>query len=104
RLGGEEFAALCPRVGGEAALAFAEEMRAAVAAIAFPQAPVDLDVTISIGVALFDGTRCHDVASWLHAADRAMYVAKARGRDQIVVAQAVTELLSQAGADPQPAE
>ncbi|MGH8145541.1 MAG: diguanylate cyclase domain-containing protein [Rhodanobacteraceae bacterium] len=47
RLGGEEFAALCPRVGGEAALALAEEMRMAVAAIAFPQAPADLDVTIT---------------------------------------------------------
>lgn len=59
-------------------------------------APGNLEVTISVGVALFDGNRCHDVGSWLRSADDAMYAAKARGRDQVVVAQAVDDLLSQA--------
>ena len=94
RLGGEEFVALCPHLGGTEALALAEEMRAAVIALQFPDAPDDLDVTISIGMALFDGSRCHDIGSWLHAADEAMYAAKARGRDQIVVAQEVDQMLS----------
>jgi diguanylate cyclase (GGDEF)-like protein len=69
-------------------------MRAAVGSLQFPDAPDDLDVTISIGMALFDGNRCHDIGSWLHAADEAMYAAKARGRDQIVVAQEVDQMLS----------
>lgn len=98
RLGGEEFIVLCPRIGGAAALQLAGEMRAAIAGLEFPNAPDDLDVTISIGMALFDGIRCHDVGSWLRAADDAMYAAKARGRDQIVVAQQVGSLLQQAGA------
>ncbi|HET7610222.1 MAG TPA: diguanylate cyclase [Rhodanobacteraceae bacterium] len=98
RLGGEEFIVLCPRIGGAAALQLAREMRAAIAGLEFPNAPDDLDVTISIGMALFDGMRCHDVGSWLRAADDAMYAAKARGRDQIVVAQQVGSLLQQAGA------
>lgn len=98
RLGGEEFIVLCPRVGGAAALQLAGEMRAAIAGLEFPNAPDDLEVTISIGMALFDGMRCHDVGSWLRAADDAMYAAKARGRDQVVVAQAVGHLLQQAGA------
>jgi diguanylate cyclase (GGDEF)-like protein len=98
RLGGEEFIVLCPRVGGAAALQLAGEMRVAIAGLEFPNAPDDLEVTISIGMALFDGTRCHDVGSWLRAADDAMYAAKARGRDQVVVAQEVGHLLQQVGA------
>lgn len=103
RLGGEEFIVLCPRIGGAQALQLAEAMRVAVGDLVFPNAPNELEVTISIGVALFDGNRSHDVGSWLRSADNAMYAAKARGRDQIVVAQAVSDLLSQAGAGPQPA-
>lgn len=98
RLGGEEFIVLCPRIGGAASLQLAEDMRAAIAGLEFPNAPDDLEVTISIGVALYDGMRCHDVGSWLRAADDAMYAAKARGRDQVVVAQEVGHLLRQAGA------
>lgn len=100
RLGGEEFVVLCPHLGGSEALRLAEEMRTAIGALAFPDAPDGLDVTISVGMALFDGTRCHDVGSWLRAADDAMYAAKARGRDQVVFAQAVEEMLQQAGATP----
>ena len=81
-----------------AALQLADEMRTAIAGLEFPNAPDDLEVTISIGMALFDGMRCHDVGSWLRAADDAMYAAKARGRDQVVVAQEVGQLLQQAGA------
>ncbi|HJR10176.1 MAG TPA: diguanylate cyclase [Rhodanobacteraceae bacterium] len=101
RLGGEEFVVLCPRLGGSDALRLAEEMRAAIGALAFPDAPDGLDVTVSVGMALFDGTRCHDVGSWLRAADDAMYAAKARGRDQVVFAQEVEEMLQQVGATPQ---
>jgi diguanylate cyclase (GGDEF)-like protein len=103
RLGGEEFVVLCPRLGGAEALRLAEDMRTAVAALVFPDAPENLEVTISIGMALFDGTRCHDVGSWLRAADDAMYAAKARGRDQVVVAHEVEQMLQQLSATPRPA-
>ena len=98
RLGGEEFIVLCPRISAAAALQLAGDMRVAIAGLEFPNAPDDLEVTISIGMALFDGMRCHDVGSWLRAADDAMYAAKARGRDQVVVAKEVGILLQQVGA------
>jgi diguanylate cyclase (GGDEF)-like protein len=103
RLGGEEFVVLCPRLGGSEALRLAEEMRAAIGALVFPDAPDNLDVTISVGMALFDGTRCHDAGSWLRAADDAMYAAKARGRDQVAYAQEVEQMLQQVGATPRTA-
>jgi diguanylate cyclase (GGDEF)-like protein len=102
RLGGEEFVVVCPHLGGEAALALAQDLRHAVAGLAFPDAPDELAVTISVGVALFDGVRCHDAGSWLRAADDAMYAAKARGRDQIAVAHEVGQLLRQARATAAP--
>ncbi|MGH8113287.1 MAG: diguanylate cyclase, partial [Rhodanobacteraceae bacterium] len=103
RLGGEEFVVLCPDMGGAAALQLAEEMRATMRSLQLPNAPDDLAPTISIGVALFDGMRCHDLGSWMGTADRAMYAAKSRGRDQVVVAHAVNELLKRTVTDAQPA-
>ena len=84
RIGGEEFAVLCPRLGAEAGLRLAETLRAGVAALSLPAA-VPLDhITVSIGVALFDGNRCHDLGSWMRAADAALYSAKSFGRDRVV--------------------
>ncbi|MEO8997641.1 MAG: GGDEF domain-containing protein [Rhodanobacter sp.] len=84
RIGGEEFAVLCPKLGAEAGLRLAETLRAGVAALSLP-ATVPLDhITISIGVALFDGHRCHDLGSWMRAADTALYSAKSFGRDRVV--------------------
>jgi diguanylate cyclase (GGDEF) domain len=84
RIGGEEFAVLCPALGAEAGLRLAETLRAGVARLSLP-AEVPLDhITVSIGVALFDGDRCHDLDSWMHAADAALYSAKTFGRDRVV--------------------
>ncbi|WP_140649416.1 GGDEF domain-containing protein [Rhodanobacter glycinis] len=84
RIGGEEFAVLCPRLGAEAGLRLAETLRAGVAALPLP-ATVLLDhITVSIGVALFDGSQCHDLSSWMKAADAALYSAKSFGRNRVV--------------------
>jgi two-component system, cell cycle response regulator len=99
RYGGEEFIVLLPDTGEEGAAATAERIRAAVAA-----APVrtslpgvtattggpavePLDITCSVGVSTLPehGTT---VAALLRAADAAMYSAKQRGRDRVVVAGA----------------
>lgn len=84
RIGGEEFAVLCPKLGAEAGLRLAETLRAGVAALSLPAAVPLEHITVSIGMALFDGHRCHDLDSWMRAADAALYSAKSFGRDRVV--------------------
>jgi diguanylate cyclase (GGDEF)-like protein len=89
RIGGEEFAVLCPRFGAEAGMRLAETLRAGVAAMALPPDVQVERITVSIGVALFDGMRCHDLSSWMRAADAALYSAKSFGRDRVVASALV---------------
>ena len=84
RLGGEEFAVLCPASGRVAALAMAEELRIAVSQVTVRDLPAPAQVTASIGVAVFDGKGSLD--DWMRAVDRALYAAKARGRNCVVEA------------------
>lgn len=86
RLGGEEFVLLCPDIAPEHALLHADRMRAALASVRVTHASVDLPpVTVSCGVAFspHHGLRVEHV---LAAADRALYQAKAEGRDCTVLA------------------
>ncbi len=80
RFGGEEFLVLLPDTDAEGAAAVAEDLRAAVAAKPFPVGRLALPVTVSIGWA----TRGDEDAERLVArADRALYAAKASGRDRV---------------------
>jgi diguanylate cyclase (GGDEF)-like protein len=89
RLGGEEFGVLCPYIGGEAGLHLAEQMRADVAKLEFPQMQQVARITISVGLALFDGVRNINSDTWLRSADAALYSAKAHGRNRVVASAAV---------------
>lgn len=86
RYGGEEFAVILPDTGKEGAAALAEKMRAAVRELAIPHkrsetAPV---VTISVGVAAASRAKLEMAAERLiDEADKALYDAKSRGRDQV---------------------
>lgn len=80
RFGGDEFAALLVDAG-DAAGRVGERLRQAISDAA---ERAGIDVTVSVGVARPAGARVtfHDALS---AADRALYVAKAAGRDRVVV-------------------
>lgn len=85
RFGGDEFVIVCEDAGGAAeALEVAERLRGAVAAPVVIGAD-SFTITVSIGVAIAaDGLQSADAL--LQAADRAMYEAKAAGRDGISLA------------------
>lgn len=80
RYGGDEFAVLLPETSEPAALAVAERIRAAVAVQVHAWAPA-LRVTVSVGVAEAMGEP--DLEAWLDQADRALYAAKAAGRNAV---------------------
>ncbi len=84
RVGGDEFVVLLPATRAADAVRIAERVREAVAASALSGRPDDPRVTTSVGVA--ELPRRADAGDTREAADRALYAAKARGRDRVVAA------------------
>ena len=87
RYGGEEFIVLLPETEASGALAYAEKIRALIAANDYPfrdKQPLGC-VSISGGVASFpdDGS---DVESLIKAADVALYRCKESGRNRVAIA------------------
>ena len=83
RYGGEEFALMLPETGIEGALALAERIRSEVSARPLAiSAERSIAVTASLGVGAFpeDGA---DVESLMACADKALYRAKAGGRNAV---------------------
>jgi diguanylate cyclase (GGDEF)-like protein len=85
RLGGEEFLVLLPGADREQAVLRAEEMRRGVAAVVHAFGGERIQVTVSAGVAVRPGDGV-SAGTLLEAADRALYIAKATGRDRVVAA------------------
>lgn len=79
RFGGEEFAILLPRCTLQEAGNRAESLRAQVEAMR----PAGHAITISIGLASTSTRPDLDLTQLLTQADRALYAAKARGRNQV---------------------
>jgi diguanylate cyclase (GGDEF)-like protein len=82
RYGGEEFAVLLPGLSATDALAVAEKIRLKVAL--WSEEPEV--TTVSIGVASLIPVATVDWSELLGAADKALYAAKANGRNQSVLA------------------
>jgi len=85
RHGGEEFLILLPHASRDAACAAAERLRQAAGALRLPAFGPDRTITVSIGVATRDETTS-DLKALLAAADRALYRAKANGRNRVETA------------------
>jgi diguanylate cyclase (GGDEF)-like protein len=83
RLGGEEFAILLPDTSIEETLNIAEQLIRSIAELM--TGPVHC-ITASLGVASMDAADL-DLHSLMNNADKALYRAKARGRNQIAVSE-----------------
>ena len=81
RLGGEEFAAILPG-GTETALVVGERVRAAFEASGAVIAGRAMNATVSIGITVSQADLAH-IPTMLSRADRALYAAKANGRNRI---------------------
>lgn len=83
RIGGEEFAVLLPNTGMEGAMMAAEKMRSALERLNIEFGLQTIRVTASFGVASLD-QNTRDVEALLGHADKALYEAKATGRNRCV--------------------
>lgn len=86
RYGGEEFIIVLPATGAREAEQFAELLRASIETLCLthrssPVAPV---LTISVGVGTALPNSFNSVAGFMDAIDRALYAAKARGRNRVI--------------------
>lgn len=100
RIGGEEFVVVLPSTDAPEAVNVGEKLRSAIASCQdMPgiEAQPGHRLTISVGVAQFDERIDSDGDGLLARADEALYSAKRRGRDRLVVWEAAPAATAEAG-------
>ena len=85
RYGGEEFGAILPGADQQGALQLAERLRRALEKSHVVAEGARLSVTANFGLAVWPGDGA-DARALIAAADRALYAAKAAGRNRVVAA------------------
>jgi diguanylate cyclase (GGDEF)-like protein len=85
RIGGEEFAALLPQTTLDGAEVLAERLRQRIVQTPAVVGETTLQFTVSIGVSAWlpGDADAADIDRLMVAADRALYAAKAQGRDRV---------------------
>jgi diguanylate cyclase (GGDEF)-like protein len=85
RYGGEEMAVLLPQTNIKDAFVVADRIKKAIGAAEYNYHDKSMQVTVSIGVSALHGRQI-SVEELIEEADRALYVAKDRGRNQVRIA------------------
>ncbi|WP_243641870.1 sensor domain-containing diguanylate cyclase [Vibrio sinensis] len=83
RTGGEEFIVLMPHIDQYQAKEYCEQLRELVAKAPFFIKHLNISLTVSIGIACFNGT--DEIKSALTEADDALYQAKNTGRNRVCI-------------------
>ncbi|ODT08065.1 MAG: diguanylate cyclase [Mesorhizobium sp. SCN 65-20] len=81
RLGGEEFAIVAPNMDLELLKRFADRMRKAIATLSIDAGATQLNVTSSVGLALWDQEETAE--DFYRRADKQLYEAKRQGRNRV---------------------
>lgn len=84
RWGGEEFIALLPETGAVGARHVAEKIRIEISTCRHHIRDASTSVTATLGVSVFDGSG--SIEDCIKRADKALYVGKKSGRNQVVLA------------------
>ncbi|WP_048627287.1 GGDEF domain-containing protein [Listeria ivanovii] len=92
RIGGEEFAIVLSNINVSETEHLAEKIRKKVEKIEFPIVATSSIITISAGIAHFNGNNYLTSEALLQAADQALYNAKRNGRNQVHIRDAETVL------------
>lgn len=92
RYGGEEFVAILPDTPPDSVHQLAENMRLVIEQLALEHAysPISNHVTISVGFACEVMTQTEQAQSLLNKADKALYEAKANGRNRVFAEAAIS--------------
>jgi diguanylate cyclase (GGDEF)-like protein len=83
RYGGEEFVVILPETGLESSLVLAGRLKRSVEERPLLAVPEPLSLTLSLGLADTGAPLTDEAPDLVRLADRALYVAKARGRNRI---------------------
>jgi diguanylate cyclase (GGDEF)-like protein len=98
RYGGEEFVVVLPNTPAAGASFIAEKIRAAICNLSLRHAGSEFGcVTASIGSASWDPESGMDVSDMIQDADRALYRAKAMGRNVVALSSRCAEALAAEG-------
>ncbi|GKQ48049.1 diguanylate cyclase [Pseudomonas syringae] len=85
RCGGDEFCVILPGTSLLQAREILERMRLAIDELTY-SLHRDLKASLSVGIAAYS-PELPDASSWLHEADKALYLAKSTGRNRVVSAE-----------------
>ena len=83
RYGGEEMVILLPNFSEEEAKALGNRLRNELKSLIFED--YNFKVTISIGIAIYNRQKMNDPQEFISLADKALYMAKNRGRDRVCI-------------------
>jgi two-component system, cell cycle response regulator len=83
RFGGEEFLVVAPGCDSSPSRAQAERLREIVSSQPVKVKDLSIDVTVSVGVATVRDPTPQDLEALLSVADKALYLAKERGRNRV---------------------
>jgi len=99
RYGGEEFVVMLPETNLTSACVMAERLRSQVVSMRVGSDRGVVSITISIGVAGFDGKTEIDLDTLLNRADQALYRAKGSGRNRYCLWETGNEEMQQQEVD-----